>query len=46
MMAYIELIRPELLIGLGVLVLGCILLGAVAIAVDHKRENNQGKHSH
>ncbi|MCB2425476.1 MULTISPECIES: hypothetical protein [Methylophaga] len=46
MMAYIELIRPELLIGLGVLVIGCALLGAIAIVVDNKRENDQNNHSH
>lgn len=38
MMAYIDLIRPELLIGLGVLILGCMALGAFAIYVDNRRE--------
>lgn len=46
MMSYIELIKPEVLFGSGVLILGCVALGVYAIYVDNKREKQKHRHHH
>lgn len=44
MMQYLELIRPEAVVASLVFLIGCAALGAMAIYVDNKREE-QDKHN-
>ena len=46
MMSYLELVKPELLIALGILFVGFIGLGIYAIHVDKKRAQRDCHHSH
>ena len=45
-MSYLELVKPELLIVLGILVVGFIALGAYAVHHDKKREQEKHRTSH
>lgn len=46
MMDYLVLIKPELVLGMALLIIGFICLGAYATHVDKKREKQKNKHSH
>jgi len=45
-MSYVELVKPELLIALGFLLVGFSCLGAYAIHVDKKRARDKTDHHH
>lgn len=46
MISYLELVKPELLIALGTLVVGFVGLGIYAVHKDNKREREKHRPSH